>query len=308
MPIVGSKEISGSPWGIHSLGFSFPSGEITVDGLNPAQVDSLTEYFAGFVQSRKSGAPGNLNCDVYQLENAPDVDVADLTHEGQYSPVKRRREYGIDVTGVDFEASIPLRDRKEAKFGFAKEYESTFPSAFDNLLRIYSAYRVLQTGGVVLHSAGLVIDGKAYIFVGRSGAGKTTLARKASDFGAKVLSDDINLLLPVENTYMAHSVPFTGEFGRSPDHTSAHTEFPVAGIIFLEQGRALEVNPIRASEALSKMLVGSPFVNSDEEESTRLFDVLSSLVRCIPTISLTCRKFDPVDDIIRLVKSGVIND
>ena len=68
------------------------------------------------------------------------------------------------------------------------------PMVIENYLRLVTAYAALSMGGVLFHSAGVVVDGRAYLFVGRSGAGKSTLARLALATGTDILSDDNNLL------------------------------------------------------------------------------------------------------------------
>ena len=182
----------------------------------------------------------SFSCDVFRLHNAPKVTADQLTRDGQYAPRKSsiRRIRGIcKVTGINFEADLALQTSAVSSLSVFHEHELAQANVIENYLRIFSAHRVLQQGGVVLHSAGLVFDDKAYIFSGKSNAGKTTLTRKAYRIGARVLSDDINLLLPSEDgkNFDAYAVPFSGEFGRTLDHTGSNESYPVAGIILLEQ-------------------------------------------------------------------------
>ena len=149
-----------------------------------------------------------------------------------------------------------------------------------------------------------MFDGQAYIFSGRSNAGKTTLTRKAHEIGARVLSDDINLVLPGNNGYQAHAVPFTGEFGRTLDHPGGKETYPVAGIVLLEQSDSLATETVSQSAAVARLLTGSPFVNTDAEESEKLFDVVNSLVTQVPVIKLLSRRDDKIDEIMHAVKSG----
>jgi len=64
------------------------------------------------------------------------------------------------------------------------------PSAVERTL----AYILMQTlpreaNGLLLHAAGIVLDGQGYVFTGPSAAGKTTVARLAAGY-AEVLSDE----------------------------------------------------------------------------------------------------------------------
>ncbi len=192
-----------------------------------------------------------------------------------------------------------------AFLGVTEEHELAKTSVIENFLRILAAHCTLQQGGLILHSAGLVFDGQAYIFSGRSNAGKTTLTRKAYRYGARVLSDDINLLLPGKEGYKAHAVPFTGEFGRTLEHSGGQDSYPVAGIILLRQGEKLAVQSVTTADAVAGLLAGCPFVNTDTVESDRLFDAVISLVTALPVIRLVCTRDDDIEDIMAAVTTGL---
>ena len=168
-----------------------------------------------------------------------------------------------------------------------------------------TAHRALALGGAVLHSAGLVFDGRAYIFVGRSNVGKTTLTRKAYEAGATVLSDDINLVLPQAGGYRAFAVPFTGEFGRTVVHDETEASYPVAGIVLLEQAETLEARKIGRRQAVARLMVGCPFVNTDEHETNTLFDNLAAMVANLPVIRLQNRREDTISDIMDSVRGAL---
>ena len=204
---------------------------------------------------------------------------------------------------MNFEARIGLGSQLGlSSLGTAQEHELAYGNVIENFLRVFIAHYALRQNGVILHSAGLVFDGQAYIFSGRSNAGKTTLTRKACESGAWVLSDDINLVLPHEQGYQAHAVPFTGEFGRTLQHEGGQKSYPVAGIVLLEQADTLETSPVSPSTAVARLLTGCPFVNTDPEESATLFDVLTGLVAKVPVIRLRSRRDDDIEAIMTKVK------
>ena len=94
-------------------------------------------------------------------------------HHGQYAPLQIRGPHGVKVIGENFIAQIPLQPgHPPGSIGVLAEHELAYPNVIENVMRIYAAYRALDTGGLMLHSAGLVREGVAYIFVGRSNAGK----------------------------------------------------------------------------------------------------------------------------------------
>ena len=209
---------TGSPWGGHALTLNLPALKIRFHGLSRSQCKEIAASYVGFVAHEAASA--DVDCNVYRLKTPPALSIAELSLGGQYAPKKTRNEFMdcLDVTGTNFEAKFTLGSSGRSSLGVSNEKELASANVIENYLRIIAAHRVLKQRGVILHSAGLVFNEKAYIFAGRSNAGKTTLTRKAHKKGARVLSDDINLVLPGNGGYDAYAVPFTGEFGRILDH------------------------------------------------------------------------------------------
>jgi len=70
------------------------------------------------------------------------------------------------------------------------------PGANEKLIRLYllgtcMGALLMQRGTLPLHGSAIAIDGKAYAFVGESGAGKSTTAAAFLERGYPLLSDDV---------------------------------------------------------------------------------------------------------------------
>lgn len=104
--------------------------------------------------------------------------------------------------------------------------------------------------GLIVHSCGWSCNGRALLFPGVSGAGKTTLCRQlmASGHGA-VLSDDRMVLRDRNDTFRAHGTPWPGD-ARQARNESA----PLAAIGFIEKSPDHRLTPIRPAEALRRFL------------------------------------------------------
>ena len=288
-------------WGDLSLTLRLPSLKVKLLGLSCTQHKTLKESYSNFISQKVEFA--DIHCIAYRLQSMPDIHIEQLSSEGQYAPKKVRSNDAstLTVTGDNFEAHFEMNTSTSSSLGVLKEKELTHANVIENYLRIISAHRVLRQNGVVLHSAGLVFNEKAYIFSGRSNAGKTTLTRKAYAKGALVLSDDINLVLPVKTGYDAYAVPFTGEFGRTLDHAGGKKSYPLAGIVLLEQSDHLQTLPVGNAMAVARLLTGCPFVNTDEHESEALFDSVTALVENVPVIRLLNQRTNSIDDIMAAV-------
>jgi len=301
-------DLNQTVWGRHSLILNLPATTIEVSGLSDRQADVLKQAYTGFVIQNGEPEQCDTHCRALRLNHPLGISSEDLTRDGLYSPkICRQTEYEFTLTGINFESVIRSDvSSTEATLAVASEEDLVLSGVFENFLRVLSSHQVLQKGGVALHSAGLVFSEQAYIFSGPSNAGKTTLTHKAHKKGARVLSDDINLVLPDKDektcAYDAYAVPFTGEFGRTLDHAGGKDSYPVAGIILLEQSNRLETHPVTPSMAVARLLTGCPFVNTDEHESDALFNSVTGLVSKVPVIRLLSQRDDDIDDIMVAVK------
>ena len=281
-------------------------------GLNAEQIDALQVSYPRFLAGANDSpedSEDDVECRACRLVEMPELPIETLTRDGQYAPRIVTGPNGIELTGINFQARVPLYPAGEPGWlGVAQAQQLVQPIVIENFLRVFTAHQALRRGGVVLHSAGLVVEGRAFLFAGRSGAGKTTLTRKGHATGAGVLSDDINLVLPAAAGYEAHAVPFTGEFGRTLAHPGARAAYPVAGVVLLDRGDRLGTDRVSPSTAIARLLAACPFVNMEAATSAPLFDALTGLVAGLPVIALRCRRDDGFDDIMRAVNDGFAHE
>jgi hypothetical protein len=293
-------------WGTESLSLSLPALQLNLSGLSHLQRTELAANYAGFVNATThEPATQRVECRAYRLCQPLNIPTPALTVDGQYAPIKCRLPdgAGVEITGVNFKARFAMQACLTwAALGVFEERELSGEMVIQNFLRILVAHLVPPQGGAVLHSAGLVFDGRAYVFPGHSNVGKTTLTRKAYASGARVLSDDINLVLPEGAGFSAHAVPFTGEFGRTLDHTGGKASYPLEAIVLLDQGDRIEIRSPSYAEAVARLLACCPFVNTDEHETEIMLDVLTTLATRVPVIALRSSRDDSIDSIMAAVE------
>ena len=82
-------------------------------------------------------------------------------------------------------------------------------------LRLACALWLLPRGGLLLHGACVERDGAAHVFVGESGAGKTTLSRALGGGRARVISDELSCVK--EGRVFGHPFPRRLGDGCAPD-------------------------------------------------------------------------------------------
>lgn len=156
--------------------------------------------------------------------------------------------------------------------------------ALDSLLRIQLSCMLLQHGGFLLHAASVVRNNRAYVFTGRSGAGKSTVASLASP--GSVLTDEISLLRFADGGWRAYGTPFWGEFRAAGCNVSA----PVAGVFHLAQAAENCVTPLRPAEFLRALLPNVLFFSTDPGANKRLLDIVGRAAAEISAYTLAFRK------------------
>ncbi|GAC1630969.1 MAG: hypothetical protein NVS9B14_02220 [Candidatus Acidiferrum sp.] len=140
------------------------------------------------------------------------------------------------VFDCDFEgAKVAAYSSSAHFFGVRHEY------ALDSLLRMFLSWALLPESGFLLHAATVLHSGKAYVFFGRSGAGKSTVSGLSPR--GSVLTDEISLLKFVDGEWRAFGTPFWGEFRADGQNTSA----PIAGFFKLVQSPENRLQRLRAA-------------------------------------------------------------
>jgi hypothetical protein len=105
--------------------------------------------------------------------------------------------------------------------------------------------------GAEIHACGVAdATGRGLLFVGQSGAGKTTMARLWEGVrGTKVLSDDRIILRHLDDGFTLYGTPWHGEAALA-EAASA----PLAGVFFLEHGEANALVPLTGATAATRLL------------------------------------------------------
>jgi len=231
----------------------------------------------------------------------PFQDPQDYSVNNFYTPKSRYRPDGLDVEGYGFKATISLSPSTACHLFASDEEEAVGPFIFENYLRVLAAYAALQQGGLFLHSAGIIIENKAYLFLGRSGAGKSTLSKQALAGGHTILSDDANIILPATTGgFQAGPVPFAGELGQI--NTNFEQTCPVAGVYWLKQSPEASVSQIKPSLQTARIIACCPVVNVDSFRLPNVLANVHSLLQTVPLQVLNFRRDQPFSIIRQLIE------
>jgi hypothetical protein len=126
------------------------------------------------------------------------------------------------------------------------------PFSLDCVLRVVWSVLLPREDALLVHSCGLRHAEIGVVFPGKSGLGKTTLARKAPD-ADDVLSDEMIAIRrsPTDGSWRVHGTPFWGDFARGG---ISMRSWPLRALGFLAQRDSVEMSPVTSAEATLRLL------------------------------------------------------
>lgn len=291
-------------WGEDTLDFRFADINFRVNGLNIDQCQALSRLYEPLSASQNCTRDDDIfETWVCSRPPFPEYDPDRYNKNGIYTPIVHQHECGIEIDGIGFQAVINFKPQLRGLLWAHDGDLLATLTVFENYLRIFAAYAILMRGGLLLHSAGIVADNQAYLFMGCSGAGKTTLSRLALAEGVKILSDDINIVIPSQQGgYTVGAVPFAGELGH--DSLEQSGRYPLKGLFWLEKSLALSYEKISASGQLAKVLACCPVVNADARQLDRILATGACLLSSTPMYLLRFRRDDAFSNIHKILRES----
>jgi hypothetical protein len=178
-----------------------------------------------------------------------------------------------------------------------KIVQSANPYSIDTALRIIHSLILAQEGGLLVHAASAVRNGRAFLFAGVSGAGKTTISRLAPQ-DTTLLTDEISYVRRAKGHnegYVAYGTPFAGELAEPGENTRA----PLVALYLLEKGPQNIVERVTESEAAHRLLENVLFFADDPELVNQVFESACELVSNVPVYKLTFYPDERVWGLIR---------
>jgi hypothetical protein len=163
-------------------------------------------------------------------------------------------------------------------------------------LRIVHSLVLAQDGsGFLVHAASGLRHGRAFLFSGVSGAGKTTISRLAPA-DATLLTDEISYVRRDGNGgYVAYGTPFAGELAKPGENVRA----PLDTLFLLEKGPENRIETIDSkAEAACALMRNILFFAHDPELVNQVFESALDFVERVPVKRLTFYPDQKVWDLI----------
>jgi hypothetical protein len=244
---------------------------IAIGGI-PVRLNMTDAYFLQLLQNRYAGFVSD------EVSAEYDFDV-------ELNPPTGNEREGVRVTqraGRWLLERGDFRAEWEPAMRRGSIHQTANPYSIDAVLRIVHTLVLAKQGGFLLHSASAIRNGKAFLFAGVSGAGKTTISRLAPA-DATLLTDEISYVRKQGEGYVAYGTPFTGELAKLGENASA----PVAALYLLAQGPENRIDPVGAADAGRELLGNTLFFAEDPEFVHRAFQAACDFVHSVPVRRLT---------------------
>jgi len=145
------------------------------------------------------------------------------------------------------------------------------------VLRIVHTLILARQGGFLVHAASAIRGGRAFLFAGVSGAGKTTISRLAPS-DATLLTDEISYVRRQGDEYWACGTPFAGELARVGENLSA----PLSTLFLLEKGPENRIEAVAPSEAVRLLMRNILFFAEDPELVSLVFRSACEFAEQVP--------------------------
>jgi hypothetical protein len=147
-------------------------------------------------------------------------------------------------------------------------------------LRVIYALLVFREGGLLIHGAGILHKGSAYLFIGHSGSGKTTVARYSMN--NLVMNDDLIIIMSEQSGWRAYSTPFWNPDQVLPTSLNA----PLSVIFKLIQDQTVYLEPMSKAQSLAELVSNIPIVTADPSRNEKVLRECFNILSSIPSYKL----------------------
>lgn len=176
------------------------------------------------------------------------------------------------------------RQFSEAVSGIHYEDE-TASIALTSIIRMLFAQTVLGSGGISIHASCICRNKAGYLFLGKSGTGKSTHARcwlKAFP-DCNLLNDDNPVLCLKNGTVLVYGSPWSG---KTPCYIQQSC--PVKGIVRLRQNETNRFRKLHDVEAFIAMLPSCSVFRKDAQLQEKLYNLLIKISEQVTVGTLDC--------------------
>ena len=195
-------------------------------------------------------------------------------------------DFSVDIHVADLRFEQWELDAEAEREGFRRR-EFTAQFLERTAIQRSFAEHLLNHDTLLLHGSAVAVDGAGYLFMARSGTGKSTHTRYWREVftqRAVMINDDKPFLRIGLTGVTAFGSPWSGKHG-----LDTNIAVPLKGICILERGTENAIRPITPEEALP-MLRHQVYQPLTQEKQAFTEKLISQLAEQAPLWHMTCTK------------------
>jgi len=216
---------------------------------------------------------------LFQTEDGPgfpeiSIDVNPVGYRFRFRPVPGRPVAGTLVTEKDFQVGRLLLEGTDNVF------------AVNNALMLLFAFASAREGALEMHASVVMNAGKGYLFLGRSGTGKSTHSGLWFKHipGTELLNDDNPVLrLEKDGTVRVYGTPWSG---KTPCYKAQ--DVPVGAVVRIRQAPENRIQPLSGVQAYASLMASASAFRPFKELADGWHRTLEALVGKVPCYVLDC--------------------
>ncbi len=196
------------------------------------------------------------------------------------------KDYVLHIVGPDGGELLFVYDRESNRAQCNVSRDVPDMSAVRFGLWFMTALATVGHDVTPVHSSAIVCNGRAVLFLGESGTGKSTHTRlwRENIDGAVLLNDDSPFIGFVDGRATAFGAPWSG---KTPCYKQE--QYPIAAIVRLSQAPHNAIRPLRSVHAIGALLPSlTPAFGYDDELQDRMLATLSKIISQVPVYHLEC--------------------
>lgn len=157
--------------------------------------------------------------------------------------------------------------------------------ALDTALMLLYTFSSSKLETLLVHASTVEYDGKGYLFLGKSGTGKSTHSRLWFEHikGSELLNDDNPILRIINGTVYVFGSPWSGK-----TNCYRNRKLPVGGIVRLQQAPFNEITPVTGIKAYAALLPSCSGMKWNHDMANAIHSTISKVIERVPVYSLDC--------------------
>lgn len=203
-------------------------------------------------------------------------------------------EINNDITQNGLVHTMITDPHFESATAYIRPEDLSMGAVLSSMVRFLFAQAVLEHDGVFVHASCVSMEGKSYLFLGKSGTGKSTHARQWLQAfpDCRLLNDDNPALRIEDGKVMVYGTPWSGK-------TSCYKNegYPVAGIARLRQAKTNSFSLLEGPEIFAALL---PSCSAIRQDAGLLEALYCTLIQIAEQVTVGCMECLPNIDAARV--------